>query len=66
MKTSIEWVPSAERLPDDDETVLIVMSDGEVWMAYRDAAGWIDAGGGVQYTANDVTHWAHMPEVPNG
>lgn len=36
------WVAAAERLPDDDMTVLIALDDGEVWTGYRDGDDWRD------------------------
>jgi len=48
-------------------TVLIALSDGEVWTGFRDAGDWryvsgdrVDQGEGTT-----VTHWAEFPEVPD-
>lgn len=57
-----EWIRTAERLPDDDTTVLMAMADGEVWVGYMDEGAW-------RYASADpcgveVTHWADFPEHP--
>ena len=57
------WTRCADRMPDDDQTVLIVMDDGEVW------TGWHDGDHGWRYVSGDpvncvVTHWAEFPAPP--
>jgi hypothetical protein len=60
MKTSIEWIPCAERLPDDEALVLLA-KDGECWLGWHDGDEWLaDDSAPVR----GVTHWAHLPEVP--
>jgi hypothetical protein len=66
--TTITWIPVAERLPDDDTTVLLALADGDVitgWheggdsvfpREWRDVTGW-------QITQG-VTHWADLPAAP--
>lgn len=57
------WIPCSQELPDDDQTVLIVMDDGEVWTGFHDGDdGW-------RYVSADpigapVTHWMAFPEPP--
>jgi hypothetical protein len=70
MKVSIEWIACSERLPDDDERVLVVV-DGDVWMGWYDSSVWIDRQRGqwasleaIYLRPGQVTHWAHMPETP--
>jgi hypothetical protein len=55
----LTWTPVAERLPDDDTTVLICTTDTAepVWLGYRDGDDWRDSEG----DAVAVTHWAAMP-----
>lgn len=60
------WIDSTAELPDDEMTVLIALSDGEVWTGFHDAGQWrfvcgelVDQGGGTT-----VTHWAEFPEPP--
>lgn len=61
------WHSVNVELPDDDMTVLIALSDGEVWTGFMDAGDWryvsaelVDQGSGTK-----VTHWAEFPEPPN-
>lgn len=56
------WIPVAERLPDDEQCVLIAMEDGEVWTGFVDGDQW-------RYVSADpvgskVTHWAEFPAPP--
>lgn len=63
-KNSLAWISTAERLPDDEQTVLIAMDDGEVWIGYLEADQW-------RYVSSDpitcarITHWMEFPEPPN-
>ena len=62
MSASIQWVPAADVVPDDETTVLIALDDGEVWTGFKDGDDW-------RYVSADkveatVTHWAHFPEPP--
>jgi hypothetical protein len=58
-----EWVATASALPDDEQTVLIALSDDEVWTGFHDGDdGW-------RYVSADpvgvaVTHWMPFPEPP--
>jgi hypothetical protein len=58
------WIATTERLPDDDQTVLIAMDDGEVWTGYMDGGQW-------RYVSDfpiifaSITHWMEFPEPPN-
>jgi len=56
---TLTWTPVAERLPDDDTTVLICTTGTAepVWLGYRDGAQWRDSEG----AAVDVVAWAEMP-----
>lgn len=62
---SAGWVPVADGLPDDAETVLIhsPRSNEPVWLGYWDSAikQWHYVEGPV---ARGVTHWAAMPDAP--
>lgn len=66
MRETIEWVPVAERLPDDEVAVLLSTHDAAepVWIGYYDSAvqEWIDTEGAVVI----VTHWSPMPAGPRG
>lgn len=60
------WHPVDGMLaPDDDMTVLIALSDGEVWTGYRDAGDWRFVSGDlVSQGSATVTHWAEFPDPP--
>ncbi len=57
---TVEWIPCAERLPDDDMLVLVAYR-GECWLGYHDGDEWL-ADDSVHLRG--VTHWAHLPDVP--
>jgi hypothetical protein len=59
MKT---WVSVADRLPDDDTTVLIVIATTfEVWMGYHSGDdGWLS----VDAIPTPVAYWQPLPEPP--
>lgn len=56
------WIPVAERLPEDDDDVLI-MSSGSISMGYYSTYNeyWADY---INVYYNDVTHWMPLPEAP--
>lgn len=60
---SMRWIPVTESLPDDDETVLIAMTDGEAWTGYHEANQWFYVSGEpINYET--ITHWMHFPDTP--
>lgn len=61
LKAQTRWIPVAERLPEDDEDVLVLVS-GDVSMGYFN----IFRGYWVDYESDDdnVTHWMPLPEPP--
>lgn len=68
MIDQIEWIACAERVPDDDQTVLMYVPGYEVCAGWHEDAprydskhGWRLADG----TPTDgVTHWAELPDGP--
>jgi hypothetical protein len=58
------WIPVEVRLPDDDLTVVVAItnSDEPVWLGFHDGSGWYS----VDAMPIKVTHWMPMPEGPNG
>ena len=56
------WIPVAERLPEDDDDVLI-MSSGSISMGYYSIYNeyWADY---INVYNSDVTHWMPLPEEP--
>ena len=61
--TTITWTKCSEALPPDEETVLIAMDDGEVWMGFVHGGDWSTVGAWPLADVS-VTHWAHMPKHP--
>ena len=68
---TITWIPVAECLPDEDETVLVYepTSSEPVWLGYLngDTGRWYDVDDvddGYRMTSRAVTHWAEMPKGP--
>lgn len=58
-----KWIAITEQLPDDDQTVLIALDDGEVWTGYMDEGVWRYVSADLIDSAK-VTHWAEFPEPP--
>lgn len=58
----MNWTATTTRLPDDDNVVLVA-ADGEVWVGYLDAGQWRDLDG---MPLGQVTHWCDLPEAPAG
>lgn len=58
-----DWIPCAERMPTDDESVLIWAAGGYAKVAYLlDADLWLSSDGGPALPLSMVTHW--MPIQP--
>jgi hypothetical protein len=62
----IVWIDAGKELPDDETTVLIALSDGEIWTGFHNDGKWhfvssdeVDQGDGAS-----VTHWADFPNPP--
>lgn len=65
MTETIEWIACADRLPDDDETVLTYTPDmdgEEVLAGYLQGSRWHDWDGNA--LLDPVTHWAAWPGGP--
>ena len=62
LKAQQRWIPVTERLPEDDDDVLI-MSSGSINMGYYSVCNeyWADYINGYY---DDVTHWMPLPERP--
>lgn len=60
------WVDASKTLPDDESTVLIALSDGEVWTGFNEAGEWrmVDAEPVGLRRGLRVTHWADLPDHP--
>lgn len=66
MIEQIEWVACSERLPDDEEMVLLCPAgqDDDVWAGWRDGDGWRWANGWP--VRGEITHWAAWLKGPRG
>lgn len=62
LKEQQRWIPVTERLPGEDDDVLI-MSSGSINMGYYSTYNeyWVDY---INVYYNDVTHWMPLPERP--
>ena len=62
LKEQQRWIPVTERLPEDDDDVLI-MSSGSISMGYYSVYNeyWADY---INVYNSDVTHWMPLPEPP--
>lgn len=62
------WNRVNERLPDDDQIVLVHAPDATepVWLGFhhRETESWVWAEGAD--ILEKVTHWMEIPEVPKG
>lgn len=63
MIEQIEWIACAERLPDDEITVLL-RTEQDVWPGWRAGSVWRDTDG--MPVRRKVTHWCDMPAGPRG
>ena len=61
--SAVEWVSVESRLPDDEQTVLIALDDGEVWTGFVEADQWFFVSGD-PISRSNVEHWATFPEPP--
>ena len=62
-----QWIPCSERLPKDDETVIVTRDDGTVKIATFEV-GEIENGWqiGSWYTEDNVVAWMPLPEPYKG
>ena len=68
-----EWISVKDRLPDDDELVLVYTKDGvtsvcslviaNAFANLKNLKVWEDNNG---YYVSDVTHWQKLPNPPKG
>lgn len=57
------WIATTERMPDDDEAVLIALADGEVWTGFHDGDhGWRFVS--ADLVGSEVRYWMQFPEPP--
>ena len=60
----INWISVADKLPDDDITVLIADTENDVTLGFLDGDhGWRYAS--AEKVGDQVTHWAEIPSPPN-
>jgi hypothetical protein len=57
-KREIHWVDVRDHLPDDEITVLIQDSGGDIWLGWHDNNAWRN---GIRKLPK-ITHWADLPE----
>ena len=55
------WIPVTDRLPQDDEDVLVWVNGTHRDMAYRDEGVWYDE---EHNHLKNITHWMPLPAPP--
>ena len=58
-----QWIPVTDRLPQDDEDVLVWVDGTHRDMAYRDEGVWYDE---EHNHLKNITHWMPLPKPPKG
>ena len=71
--TNDNWISVEDRLPDDNELVLVCTKDNVMFVcslvianafaSLKNSKVWEDNDG---YYVSDVTHWQPLPEPPKG
>jgi len=63
---SVIWISPKVEMPDDETTVLIALSDGEVWTGYHADGMWLFCEGSPidQGDGTFVEWWAEFPLPP--
>jgi len=67
MIEQIEWVPVAERLPDEDGMPVLLfvpVRGGQTWPGWWIGHAWLGTDG--TPVMCEVTHWSPMPAGPRG
>lgn len=67
--SSSEWIPVAERLPENEQWVLCFMQNkdfGTFRVFQWSYIDWQWNDGNEWYDEHDVTHWMPLPEPPKG
>lgn len=55
-----QWISVKDRLPEDEEYVLIFTAGGSVLIVFYDSDGWYT----LEEYLREVTHWMPLPEAP--
>lgn len=58
------WISVKTALPDEDITMLVALSNGEVDTGFLSDKSWYDYLGGPIHGEDYVTHWQEFPEPP--
>lgn len=66
--TTVGWIATKDRMPQDDEDVLVVglfgpeMDEASVFVAYWNGRDWNDLE--CQWDVVRITHWQPLPKLP--
>lgn len=62
-----EWIPCSERLPEDEKTKLVTLSDGKVEGAFWNERNWWCMGDSInlETRTEDVVAWMELPAPYN-
>ena len=64
---ALRWIPVSERLPNNDEVVLVYTTYGETTDGWRfDDDGWFINGGENCHTLKDILAWMPLPAPYKG
>lgn len=63
-----EWIPCSERLPEDEETKIVTLSDGKVEGAFWNERNWwcMDDSINLEVRTEDVIAWMPLPPAYKG
>ena len=59
-----QWISVKDRLPENDDTVLVVLSDTRISLGNKDSDGFWDYDGLVELDEFCITHWMPLPGLP--
>lgn len=57
------WISVKERLPENEDDVLVYFEDGDITIAFYDGDWTKD---GFSKIMREVTHWQPLPQSPKG
>jgi len=62
-----EWIKVSDQLPKEGRLVIFIEKSPRSWhkhVGYYHSGEWKDHINGLRLTANVVTHWCYLPDMP--